>query len=386
MNRTVERRRVFRTSQFIIHNSYFIIQLSAFTLHPSPFFICLLGGLFLACGIQGPPHPPRLERPERVTDLTMAEKGPSFQLSFTRPLRAVDGERLTKPLEIEIVRAVTPSGGAAPPSLQGVVPWFTLSADDLAKHAAGDKVTFAAKLSEADIAASVGATFSFAVRGLTFGFHQRRLESELSNIVTGALLDVTGPVENLRVNTTEKALELSWAAPARSLTGNPPSDLAGFRVYRSPTGKPGTFQVRSEPTSPAYSDSEFAFDQTYFYKVCARFQRGAQEAESEDSAVAEITPRDTFPPAAPRNVSGLFSADAAQLVWSANTEADLAGYNVYRREGNGGWQKINPDLLRTPTFEDRAVQPGHQYFYRVTAIDLAHNESTPSEEVTVETR
>ena len=316
----------------------------------------------------------------------MAQKGAAFELSFTRPLRAVDGERLTKPLQIEILRAVGRPGEKAPESLAGIAPWATLSPDDVARHTTGNKVAFSAPLSESEFFQLQGATVFFAVRGLTFGFRQKRLESELSNIVRGALLDITGPVENLRVITSEKALELSWTAPARSLSGKLLSDLAGFRVYRSPTGKPGTFQMRSEPNSPAYSDSQFAFDRTYFYKVCARFKRGAQEAESEDSAVAEITPRDTFPPAAPRNVSGLFSADAAQLVWSANTEADLAGYNVYRREGDTAWQKMNPELLRTPTFEDRAVQPGHQYFYRVTAVDLARNEGPPSEETAVEAK
>jgi hypothetical protein len=376
VDKTVPRRRFCNTSQFILHTSHFIIHNS---------YLIIPCALFLGCGVAGPPHPPRVERPEPVTDLTAAQKGPAFELSFTRPRRAVDGQRLTKPLEIEIIRAVSPSGGAAPPSLEGAAPWFTVSADDVAKHAAGDKVTFDAKLSEAEIASSVGATFSLAVRGRTFGFRHRVLESESSNVVRAVFLDVSGPPESLQVKTTEKALELSWTAPQRSLSGKPLSGLAGYRVYRS-LGKPTAFQLRGETVSPALSDSEFAFDHTYFFKVCAWFKQGAQVAESQDSAVVEITPRDTFPPAAPQNVSGLFSADAVQLVWTTNTEPDLAGYNVYRREGDAAWRKMNPDLLRTPTFEDRAVQPGHSYVYRVTAVDLAHNESAPSDEIAVEAR
>jgi len=142
--------------------------------------------------------------------------------------------------------------------------------------------------------------------------------------------------------------------------------------------------MRGEPNRAAFYDEDFEFDHNYFYKVCARFKQSAQVAESDDSAVVEITPRDIFPPAAPKDLSGLFSAEAVQLVWSANTEADLAGYNVYRREGEGPWQKINSELARTPTFEDRGVQAGHKYLYRVTAVDLAHNESAPSEEAEVE--
>lgn len=372
-------------SEFRIHNSHFIIHPSPFTLHPLTFATCLLCALFLGCGVAGPPHPPRVERPESVTDLTAAQKGPAFELTFTRPLRAVDGQRLTKPLDIEIIRAVTPSGGAAPSSLEGVAPWFTVPAGDLAKHTAGDKITFDAKLSGAESVQSVGATFSLAVRGRTFGFRHRVLESESSNVVRAVFLDVSDPPGHLQVITTENALELSWTAPQSTLSGKPLSGLVGFRVYRS-LGKPTAFQLRGETVFPAFSDSEFLFNQTYFYKVCARFKQGPQAAESEDSAVFEIIPRDTFPPGAPQNISGLFSADAVQLVWTANAEPDLAGYNIYRREGDAAWQKLNPSLLRTPTFEDRAVQPAHSYVYHVTAVDLAHNESAPSEEITVEAR
>jgi len=392
VNKTAPLRRFSYISQSIIHNSAFGLHPSSFTLHPltfnlqlSTFPICLLCCLFAGCGVAGPPHPPRVARPEAVTDLTAAQKGPAFELTFTRPLRAVDGQRLTKPLEIEIIRAVTPTREGPPATLEGAAPWFTLSADDLAKHALGGKVSFAAKLSEAEIVQSVGATFSIAVRGRTFGFRHRVLESEPSNVVQAVFLDVSGPPVNLQVKTTEKALELSWTAALGSIRGNPHPELTGYRVYRS-LGKPAAFHLRGETVSPAFSDSEFLFNQSYFYKVCAWVKRGTQVAESEDSAVVEITPRDTFPPAAPQNLSGLFSADAVQLVWTANAEPDLAGYNVYRREGDAAWQKLNPDLLRTPTFEDRAVQAAHSYVYRVTAVDLAHNESAPSEEITVEAR
>ena len=36
---------------------------------------------------------------------------------------------------------------------------------------------------------------------------------------------------------------------------------------------------------------------------------------------------------------------------------------------------LNTDLLLTPAFRDMNVQPGHRYFYTVTAVDRAGNES-----------
>ena len=53
---------------------------------------------------------------------------------------------------------------------------------------------------------------------------------------------------------------------------------------------------------------------------------------SEPTATAKMTPSDTFPPSPPQGLSSIYSAGAVELVWTANTEPDLAGYNVYRVE------------------------------------------------------
>ena len=67
-------------------------------------------GWLLGCGVQGIPHPPRLERPEKITNLTAVQVGQSLELHFSLPQHTTEGERLTKPLEIEILRAVAPPG------------------------------------------------------------------------------------------------------------------------------------------------------------------------------------------------------------------------------------------------------------------------------------
>jgi fibronectin type 3 domain-containing protein len=85
-------------------------------------------------------------------------------------------------------------------------------------------------------------------------------------------------------------------------------------------------------------------------------------------------------------MSALYAAGAVELIWTANTEPDLGGYNVYRREEEGPWQKVNPEIQRTPLWRDATVAPGREYSYRVTVLDLAGNESAPSAEIVVETR
>jgi fibronectin type 3 domain-containing protein len=62
------------------------------------------------------------------------------------------------------------------------------------------------------------------------------------------------------------------------------------------------------------------------------------------------------------------------------TDADLAGYNVYRREGEAAPIKLNSDLIKAPSYRDGAVMPGKKYFYSVSAVDLRGNESARSDE------
>jgi fibronectin type 3 domain-containing protein len=70
------------------------------------------------------------------------------------------------------------------------------------------------------------------------------------------------------------------------------------------------------------------------------------------------------------------------LSWSINVENDLAGYRVYRSETRGErGQLLQAELVSSPAFRDSSVESGHRYWYSVTAVDRAGNESQVSEAV-----
>jgi fibronectin type 3 domain-containing protein len=73
------------------------------------------------------------------------------------------------------------------------------------------------------------------------------------------------------------------------------------------------------------------------------------------------------------------------LSWSINLETDLAGYRVYRSERQDmRGVLITADLLLAPAYRDTSVEPGHRYWYSVTAVDRAGNESDASASVVVD--
>ena len=91
-----------------------------------------------------------------------------------------------------------------------------------------------------------------------------------------------------------------------------------------------------------------------------------------------------FPPAVPTGLQAVFlrvgQSPFVDLIWSPDTEADLAGYNVYRREENGEPAKLTSEPVKAPASRDRNEQSGKQYFYSVSAVDVRGNESARSEE------
>jgi fibronectin type 3 domain-containing protein len=75
--------------------------------------------------------------------------------------------------------------------------------------------------------------------------------------------------------------------------------------------------------------------------------------------------------------------DSGVLVtWSANSEPDLAGYNIYRTDA-GGPSKRNTNMVRETRFFDEAPGPAPYVSYYVTAVDKAGNESDRSQEMTI---
>jgi len=311
--------------------------------------------------------------------------GRTIQLTFTLPALASDGERLTKPVEIDIFRAVSPAGRKPEPPVTGAAPWLTLPPKELPRYTHAGKVEYTYNISPQEFQRIEGSTFSFALVAFTRGFRGHPRKSEPSNVAQAALLDVTRPVSNLEVKATQTELLLTWDKPAETLTGLPPSHLSGYRVFESTTGKPDSYQLLGEAASAHFEDKDFQFGRQYFFKVSAVTSLDGTQAESEPSAPVAITPRDVFPPSVPTSLNAVNAAGAVDLLWNASTGSDLAGYNVYRSADGGPFERLNKQPVPTPIFHDPSVAPGHHYQYAVTSVDLSGNESQRSAAASVTT-
>ena len=92
---------------------------------------------------------------------------------------------------------------------------------------------------------------------------------------------------------------------------------------------------------------------------------------------------DTTAPAVPGGFSGESMDSAIDLTWGAVDADDLGGYNVYRDTESGGDASGDPleGGLSETGYTDESAENGTTYYYVVTAVDTADNESDPSSEV-----
>ncbi len=166
-----------------------------------------------------------------------------------------------------------------------------------------------------------------------------------------------------------------------------------YRVYRRPEDG-NTDTVAGEVALDAASatqlvDHTFEWENTYLYRatiVTLIHEEGKPETqfEGDDTPAVKVFAHDVFPPAVPSGLQAVFSGAGQQpfidLIWAPDTEADLAGYNVFRRAEGDEPLKINTEVVKVPAFRDMNVAPGKSFFYSVSAVDVRGNESGRSQQ------
>lgn len=180
--------------------------------------------------------------------------------------------------------------------------------------------------------------------------------------------DMTPPAVPATISATAvgNQVALAWSAVTAS-------DLAGYHVYQ------GSTRLTTTPiTATTYSVmSGLSYSTAYTFGVTSVDQSGNESAKRSTTVTTEAPPPDP-PPAKPTGLTATLAGLTANLSWTANSESDLAGYNVY--VGN---TKLNGALLTGTSYTATGLVQGQTYSYTVTAVDQAGNESAKSDAKTV---
>ena len=180
--------------------------------------------------------------------------------------------------------------------------------------------------------------------------------------------DYTVPPAGLMATTTlDGQINLTWNAVMGGIS---------YNVKRSAnSGGPYTV-IATEIEATSFSDTDITGNAVFYYVVSVNTPEG-ESADSTEVQGATVA----IPPSAPSGLTATAGDRVVTLNWNANSEGDLAGYNVYRSTTpGGGYVLLNGSLLSSPEFDDATVANFKLYNYVVTAVDFDTLESAYSHE------
>jgi hypothetical protein len=335
-------------------------------------------GLIAGCGQPGAPMPPSLHLPIPVRDLRAARVGEKVTLIWTVPYETTDREAIRKPGKMRVCRILTTEDECG--KVVGEVPAKQGSEISRRDHPLVASFTdvLTADLHTKPLAQAIYTIEAVNDSGRSAGFGNR---------VDVPLVPTTAPPHGVTADVRADGVHIG--IPPQAMQSEPDARLQyWYQVTRTnvPAGTGSPDLVGEVPAVGQANviDKNFEWEKQYAYIVTpitwVETQPNGKRIYSvpgESSVPVEVLTKDIFPPATPTGLQAVYSSGEQKtidLTWAPNTDADLAGYNVYR-----GSQRINTELVKTPTYRDPVTAPG-QYTYAVSAVDLRGNESAKSAE------
>ena len=343
-------------------------------------FLC--GWMISGCGTPAQPLPPTLKLPELAKDLSASRVGDTVHLKWTISRRSTDNVLLEGKTSYYVWRKPGTGKGE-------------LVGDSSSEP--GEPAEFADQLPP-ELQKGSPTLITYTVELLNHQGHS----AGLSNVAYSAAGSAPPAVLDLNATVTNEGVLLHWAV--LESYGAPET----FRIHRTmldagSTKKSSSLGANEVPANMTLLvtpkdgkdrgkalDASAVFGHRYEYWI-ERLNHDVVGGRPLDivsgpSNIIRVDAKDVFPPLPPEDLAAVAVADQAaiDLSWSPNTEADLAGYVVYRAEAGGNAERISPANapVIAPTYRDAAAQAGHTYRYSVSAVDTSGNESARSAEVT----
>ena len=313
----------------------------------------LAAALAAGCGYNGEPLPPLAAIPAAVSDFSAVERGARIAVQFTVPKLTTEGMPVKPPVKLDLRIG------------QNASPFSPDQWAETARLLSPGDVKNGRASYEIPIAAWIGTEAVIGVR--TIGANGKASAWALATVPVIAPLEIP---TDIQAEATVEGVRVSWQGRG-----------SDFRVFRR-AGADDFVAMADAPQAP-WIDHSTEFGKSYTYRVQAIARLADNhEAQSDPSADFSITPEDRFPPAIPAGVRASASAGSVELSWEPDTDADLAGYHVYRAPPGGTFERI-ADSNALPSYSDRNVEHGKTYRYAVTAVDRSGNESQGSTPVEV---
>ncbi|MDZ7659251.1 hypothetical protein [Fodinibius sp.] len=190
------------------------------------------------------------------------------------------------------------------------------------------------------------------------------------------------PPENLTVKNEGYSVTVKWEYPKM---GADDDKVIRFNLYRQ---YPETEQVelinddiiirRSNISSyqERFQTEELGREMRYFISAIDITGQPGPPSEKVTHYI-----KDDIPPSVVSPVNAEYIDNKIEITWPVSPETDLEGYYVYKSQDiRQGYKKLNsvPVAPLETIFRDSSITEGNRYFYKITAVDNAGNESPKS--------
>ena len=389
-----------------------------------PFLIAAV--LAAGCGKKGPPLPPLLHLPAAPADVAATRRGDQVVVELTVPNANTDNtrpanvqqvdvygitasgpvtddqlvKRGTKIGEVAVKAPRDPNDTADPDETDADVEPPVGSGLDQGARTKVEEQLAAAALTPVDVQAADerrrtevwidGPLLGPPARVLTrtyasVGVNTHGKRGPMSRRVDVPLVPPPAPPASTKITYDEKTITVTWGAAAVDESVLPSYPLGAkapaltYQVYEVPKAPAPEVPLTKAPIAETtYTDGNLTFGAERCFAVRTVATMGPLSVESAEGEPTCVTPKDTFPPAAPKGLGGVATEGAISLIWEANAEKDLAGYLVLRGEAPGTTMtEVTPVPIQATNFND-TVPAGVRYVYTIVAVDTAGNRSAPS--------
>jgi hypothetical protein len=332
----------------------------------------------VGCGKKGPPLPPLVLLPAPPGDFVAVRRGAEVDLTFRIPDVNTDRSSPADLSRVDVFAWTVPGAVSAEDVVQRGTRVGTVSVNKPKDPDEPEPKVPAPKgpgLEQKEIA-----TFSEPIRPqenpasyrayVAVGFSTRGRRGALSPRIAVPLVAPPPAPAQPDVTYDEKAITVSWA-PVPS--DGPPH---AYSVYRPDPAAP---PLTAAPVAdPKFVDSSIEWEQERCYQVRTVATVEGVRVESGASPAQCVTLHDQFAPVKPEGLVGVGSEGAISLIWTANREADLAGYIVLRAVAPATeLAPVTPSPITDSNFRD-VVPAGSRVTYAVQAVDKSGNRSQPS--------
>ncbi len=222
------------------------------------------------------------------------------------------------------------------------------------------------KLSYTNSKAAAGKTYYYKVRTVTAS----GLKSPFSNIIKLTAKPGT-PTLTGKLSSKGKPL-LSWESA---------KGAAKYQVYRSTTGKSGSFKRIATVTELKYTDTAAKAGKTYYYKVRAMASDGTKGKYSEVVKLKAAEAKTPVIKTQPKNVTAAKGETAVFKVKA--TGVDLSYQWQYRKSASGSWKNATAEGNWTATLKVPVTAKKNGWQYRCVITNSAGKVTTKAVTLTV---